>query len=90
MTQHVWCLGMSKPKASVDIFKDIEDEAPEIIIIGEAFKTYIIAQMGESIYMIDKHAAHERIIFNSLKEKRKIEIQALLTPISVVLPKEEY
>ncbi len=79
-----------KPKVSVDIFKDIEEEIPEIIIVGEAFKTYIIAQMGESIFMIDKHAAHERIIFNSLKEKQKQEVQALLTPATVILPKEEY
>ncbi len=79
-----------KPKVSVDIFKEIEEEIPEITVIGEAFKTYIIAQMGESIFMIDKHAAHERIIFNSLKEKQKIEVQALLTPVTVTLPKEEY
>ncbi len=79
-----------KPKISVDIFKDIEDDIPEIIIIGEAFKTYIIAQMGESIFMIDKHAAHERIIFNSLKARQKVEVQALLTPETVILPKEEY
>lgn len=88
------------PKTSVDIKKEIEEikdpqtedvaEEPEIIIIGEAFKTYIIAQMGDSVFMIDKHAAHERIIFNKLKNERKIEVQALLTPVTVMLPKEEY
>jgi len=88
------------PKTSVDIKKEIEEikdpqtedvaKEPEIIIIGEAFKTYIIAQMGDSVFMIDKHAAHERIIFNKLKNERKIEVQALLTPVTVMLPKEEY
>ena len=72
------------------VVENIQPEEPEIIIVGEAFKTYIIAQMGESIFMIDKHAAHERIIFNKLKKERKIEVQALLTPVTVILPKEEY
>ena len=77
-------------RVSVDITRDEEDELPEITIIGEAFSTYIIAQMGQSIFMIDKHAAHERILFNELKANRKTEVQALLTPISVTLVREEY
>lgn len=79
-----------KKEVKVDIFKDFREDIPEITVIGEAFKTYIIAQMGESIYMIDKHAAHERIIFNRLKENHKTEVQVLLSPITVTLPKEEY
>ncbi len=77
-------------KISVDIVKEEEDEKPEIIIIGEAFSTYIIAQMGDSVFMIDKHAAHERILFNTLKKEQKIEVQRLLTPITVTLTREEY
>lgn len=77
-------------KISVDIVKEEEDEKPEIIIIGEAFATYIIAQMGDSVFMIDKHAAHERILFNTLKKQQKIEVQKLLTPITVTLTREEY
>ena len=75
---------------SVDITKDIEDELPEIILIGEAFSTYIIVQMGDSVYMIDKHAAHERILFNELKSKQGVAVQALLTPVTAVLEREEY
>lgn len=70
--------------------EEIIDDEPEVIIIGEAFSTYIIAQKGESIFMIDKHAAHERIIFNKLRENKKLEVQPLLTSVPVVLPKEEY
>ena len=77
-------------KIPVDIVKEEEDEKPEIIIIGEAFSTYIIAQMGDSVFMIDKHAAHERILFNTLKKEQKIEVQRLLTPITVTLTREEY
>ena len=79
----------NKPKPiSVDIF--VEYEAPEITVIGEVFSTYIVAQMGDSVFMIDKHAAHERILFNELKKNKKTEVQALLTPATVVLSKEEY
>lgn len=65
------------------------DEA-EIILIGEAFSTYIIVQKGDSVFMIDKHAAHERILFNELVKNKKIEVQSLLTSVPVVLAKEEY
>lgn len=81
---------LPKREASVDITTDIEEERPDIILIGEAFLTYIIVQMGDSVYMIDKHAAHERILFNELKSKQGVSVQALLTPVTAVLPREEY
>ena len=68
----------------------LEPEKEEVIIIGEAFNTYIVAQMGESVFLIDKHAAHERILFENLKKLHKIEVQVLLTPITVTLNKNEY
>ncbi len=67
----------------------IEDK-PQIKVIGEVFSTYIVVQMEDSVYMIDKHAAHERILFNKLKSEQKIEVQAMLTPVTAILPKEEY
>ncbi|MEE1238797.1 MAG: DNA mismatch repair endonuclease MutL [Acutalibacteraceae bacterium] len=79
-----------KSEVSVDINSVEEDEYPEIILIGEAFLTYIIVQMGDSVFMIDKHAAHERILFNELKAKQGVDVQPLLTPITAVLPREEY
>lgn len=81
---------LPKKEASVDITTDIEEERPDIILIGEAFLTYIIVQMGDSVYMIDKHAAHERILFNELKSKQGVSVQALLTPVTALLPREEY
>ena len=60
-------------------------------VIGEAFKTYILVEQGDKMLVIDKHAAHERIIFNSLKkEQNGIESQMLLSPVTVTLSKEEY
>ncbi len=78
-----------KEPISVDIAA-LEDEKPEVILIGEAFSTYIVAQMGDSVFMIDKHAAHERIIFNDLRQNHKTEVQQLLTPEAVTLTSEEY
>ena len=79
-----------KEKTTVDITKEEETERPEITVIGEAFSTYIIVQMGSSIFMIDKHAAHERIIFNDLKKRNTVSPQALLTPVTVMLDPQEY
>ena len=62
----------------------------DIILIGEAFRTYIIVQKGESVFILDKHACHERIIFNRLKSETKIESQPLLVPVTVTLSSKQY
>ena len=60
--------------------------------IGEAFDTYIIVERNsKELLLIDKHAAHERIIYEKLKaEKAGASSQILLQPITVTLSKEEY
>ena len=65
-------------------------QAPVIRLIGEVFATYILAQMGESVYVIDKHAAHERIIYNKLKESARSDEQLLLSPVAVNVSREEH
>ena len=62
----------------------------EVVYIGEVFSTYIIAQMGETIYFIDKHAAHERILYNKLKSETEIAVQPLLSPVTVKLSGSEH
>ena len=60
-------------------------------LIGEAFKTYILCEYDGKLYMIDKHAAHERVIFNRLQHTKKEDPrQVLLTPVQITLSKEEY
>ncbi len=76
-------------KAPVSVDIEVEEKT-SITVIGEVFSTYIVAQMGDSVFMIDKHAAHERILFNELKKTKKTQVQALLTPITVTLEKQEY
>lgn len=70
-------------------FIDEEAVKPTARLIGEAFKTYILVQVGERLVIIDKHAAHERMIFNKLKSNA-LPSQYLFTPVTVSLSKEEY
>ena len=71
-----------------------EKEIPEVEpyrVIGEAFKTYILVEQGEKLLLIDKHAAHERILFEKYRASQNvIETQMLLIPVTVTLSKEEY
>ncbi len=63
----------------------------EIRLIGEAYKTYILIELNGTLCVIDKHAAHERILFNKLKkESQNSGSQILLSPVTVSLGKEEY
>lgn len=48
---------------------DDNEKAVNIRYIGEAFKTYIFAEFDGKLIIIDKHAAHERMLFNKLKKK---------------------
>ncbi len=59
-------------------------------IIGECFRTYFLVEEGEALYLIDKHAAHERILFDKLRAQNEpIAPQALVSPISCQLTREE-
>ena len=69
--------------------KNFEEE--EFHLIGEAFKTYIMCEYKGKMVIIDKHAAHERIIYEKLKrENGERTPQLLLLPVTVTLSKEEY
>ena len=55
-------------------------------MVGELYNSYIIVEQGEEAFLIDKHAAHERILFEKLKaNQEKISAQSLLTPLPVRL-----
>ena len=69
-----------------------EPQKDELTYIGELFDTYIIVEINQKeMMLIDKHAAHERIIYEKLKsEKAGSSMQLLLTPVTVTLGKQEY
>jgi len=51
-------------------------------IVGELYRSYILVEQGEEAFLIDKHAAHERILFEKLKANQEaISSQALLVPV---------
>lgn len=59
-------------------------------LIGEVFDTYIVAQRAEDLCLLDKHAAHERILYEKLVNARENGgSQMLLTPVTVQLSAEE-
>ena len=59
---------------------------PEWRMVGELYHTYILVEQREDAFLIDKHAAHERILFEKLKANQEaISAQALLSPIAVRL-----
>jgi DNA mismatch repair protein MutL len=66
------------------------DEADTLRYVGEIFKTYILAQRGEELCVIDKHAAHERQLFEKLAaDYGAVPGQLLLAPVTVNLSAEE-
>jgi len=67
-------------------------DAPEYLILGEAFNTYILVQLEDRLLLIDKHAAHERIIFDELcrrMRERNHAGQMLMAPYPVTLLQSE-
>lgn len=59
---------------------------------GSLFNTYLIYEEGDNAYIIDQHAAHERLIFDRLKaemEARKVVSQPMLVPYILTLNREE-
>lgn len=68
------------------------DEIPSYKIIGEVYDCYVIIELEDRILLIDKHAAHERIIFDELCRRRREKVkesQMLLAPIEFSLTAEE-
>lgn len=70
---------------------DPEEEAGEPLhFVGEIFHTYIVTQRGKDLCLIDKHAAHERILYESLAAAYgDVSSQLLLAPVTVQLSAEE-
>ena len=70
-----------------------EAKFPKLRVIGQFNKTYILAEYDSTLYLIDQHAAHEKILFEKYSSdiaKKKVEIQPLMIPLVVTLPTEDY
>ena len=71
----------------------VEETAPEYKYIGEAFNCYILIEYEGAMLVIDKHAAHERVLFEDLKRiterDGRVASQSLLLPITALLSPDE-
>ena len=67
------------------------EEFPDVRAVGEVFGLYVICESGGRMIIIDKHAAHERIIFERLKSRNCRQYsQKLLVPVKILLAAEEF
>jgi DNA mismatch repair protein MutL len=88
----------SAPTKDIPVVNDTEEMVQEALpmpevqtwrMVGELYNSYIIVEEGDNAFLIDKHAAHERILFEKLKSNQEaISSQTLLTPIPVRLSAE--
>ena len=72
--------------------KDLKFNVSKLRVIGEIFKLYILAEFEKNFIIIDKHAAHERILYEKLKketEKENLQRQILISPVKVFLNSSE-
>lgn len=76
-----------EPEARNEAISAIQRE--KITVIGELFENYVLAEAGEQFVMIDKHAAHERILFERFRTRECRDRQQLLTPVRVLLTGDE-
>ena len=89
----IMCEAEPEPEKEAEKVPEPQFTKPEPIafkISGECYNTYIIAETEKEIFFIDKHAAHERIIYDRLKAQNQTASQMLLMPQNVNLSKDEY
>ena len=89
---------LTSPSGSVITSPPVATQTPAVAlpvlrILGQLSSSYIIAEGPDGLYLIDQHAAHERVLFEKVKHQRsrqEIEVQGLLEPVTFeVNPKQE-
>ncbi len=82
-----------EPKTPEPEPKNTRPVPESLRIVGQVFRTYWIAEAFDTIYLVDQHAAHERVLYDRLKEKLsegELDSQILLEPMIISLPPEDY
>jgi len=76
------------PLATPPPAEPIAKSLPILRIVGQMANTYVIAEGPDGMYLIDQHAAHERVLFEKIRNERSrraVEVQGLLQPVPVEL-----
>jgi DNA mismatch repair protein MutL len=84
---------MTEETAPVPSRTDSKSAVPILRVMGQLSNTYILAEGPDGLYMIDQHAAHERILFEKVlaqRAQKNVDIQGLLEPMTIDLsPRQE-
>lgn len=65
------------------------DERPYHRLLGEAYNAFLFVETKDEVLVIDKHAAHERILYEKLASKKEVHTQQLLSPIPLTLADDD-
>ncbi len=87
----------SPPTPPSPVFSTVQGDekvnVPVLRVMGQLSNCYIMAEGPDGLYLIDQHAAHERVLFEKVMDQRsrqKVEMQGLLEPLTIELsPKQE-
>jgi len=68
-----------------EVAQTLVTSLPVLRVLGQLMNSYIIAEGPDGLYLIDQHAAHERILFEKIRQQRlrqEVEVQGLLEPVT--------